>query len=58
MDEKNLTKTSTKGGARPGAGRKKGGTNKTKTPRTETFYRKVTPEEFEALDKFLNDLRS
>ncbi len=52
------TKKGTRGGYRPNAGRKKGSKNKTYTDKTLTYYRKVTPEEYDKLELFLNALRS
>lgn len=44
-----------RGGARPNSGRKK---DVKTSDKTEIFYKRVTPEEKEALEKFIKDLRS
>lgn len=54
MSEKFVTTSSGRGGARPGAGRKKG--SKTSN-NTEVFYAKCTKEEKQKLSEYLKNLR-
>lgn len=58
MNEEKFTQTAKHGGKRPNAGRKPGVKIGKIKPETILFSRRVTKEQYELLEAYLNELRS